>query len=325
MTKKLKQIVYALMGFALLIPAVVSAHVKWFEKDVALAPAYSLGQVPVIVGILLVLFAVFVGMLLEKYLKVPKKFQKFADKQGPKILSIATIGFGIAFSVFSLNAFIFAPNFPANGTAGLAMMMVQLMVGLMLLFGFYVRIAGVLLMALYVFAMSQFGAAEMLDAFEILGMGMFALIVGRPVWQIGDTKAFHYITEHFKDYGIPILRVAAGLNLMVLGFSEKLLNPGLATSFLSHYNWNFMEQIGISWFSNYWFVYAAGLSEILFGLMFVLGLATRVTTVALAVFLLSTLTLLGPVELMGHLPHFSIALVLFVLGSGSRLLLIHRK
>lgn len=325
MTQKLKQIIFWLAGLITFIPTAVSAHVKWFENSSVPAPSYSLGQAPVIAGILAVLFVVFVGMLLEKYLKVSKKFQKFANKQAPKILSIATIGFGLALSIFSLNAFVFAPNLPVTGTAGLAMMIVQLMVGLMFLFGFYVRAAGILLMALYIFAISQFGGAEMLDAFEILGIGMFALIVGRPVWQIADTKVFHYITEHFKEYGIPILRVATGLNLMVLGFSEKLLNPGLATNFLSNYNWNFMEQIGMTWFTNYWFVYAAGMSEILFGLMFVLGLVTRVTTIALAVFLLSTLTLLGPVELMGHLPHFAIAFVLLMLGSGSRLLLIHRK
>ena len=71
--------------------------------------------------------------------------------------------------------------------------------------------------------------------------------------------------------------------------------------------------------SDYWFSFAGGLAEILFGLFFLLGLITHITTVAWLIFLVITLYLLGPVELVGHLPHFSIAIVLLILGSGARL------
>ena len=86
-----------------------------------------------------------------------------------------------------------------------------------------------------------------------------------------------------------------------------------------------MQALGFEHFTNYYFGLYAGVVEVLFGVFFVLGLVTRTTTVALAVFLVTTLYLLGPIELVGHLPHFSIAVVLFVLGSGTRLSLFHKK
>ena len=90
------------------------------------------------------------------------------------------------------------------------------------------------------------------------------------------------------------------------------------TAFLEKYDWNFMHHFfGLTWFSDYWFAYSAGVVESLFGIFLILGLVTRLTIVALAVFLVTTLILLGPVELIGHLPHFSIAAVLLVFGAGS--------
>jgi hypothetical protein len=71
--------------------------------------------------------------------------------------------------------------------------------------------------------------------------------------------------------------------------------------------------------SNYWFAFSTGVVEFLFGLFLVLGLVTQITVVILAIPLVTTLILLGPVELSGHLPYFSVALVLVVLGAGNHL------
>jgi uncharacterized membrane protein YphA (DoxX/SURF4 family) len=118
---------------------------------------------------------------------------------------------------------------------------------------------------------------------------------------------------------VPFLRTATGLNLIILGFSEKIISPGLTQNFLSHYDWNFMQALGFEWFTDYWFAFCAGSFETLLGIFFLFGLFTRLTTLALAGFLVTTLALLGPVELMGHLPHFSIAVVLLIMGAGARL------
>jgi uncharacterized membrane protein YphA (DoxX/SURF4 family) len=164
----------------------------------------------------------------------------------------------------------------------------------------------------------RYGLVEMLDTLEMVGFAFYAMVIGRPKWKVIEARWFEHITHTFHQYGVSILRVGVGINLMILGFSEKILTPSLTQNFLLQYDWNFMHRIGFEWFSDYWFAFAAGAGEFLFGLFFLLGLVTRLSTIALAVFLVTTLVLLGPVELIGHLPHFSIACVLLVLGAGSR-------
>ena len=77
--------------------------------------------------------------------------------------------------------------------------------------------------------------------------------------------------------------------------------------------------LGFHQFSDYWFVLSAGAVEVIFGLIFVLGIVTRLNALVLAGFFIATLILLGPMELLGHAPHFAIVFVLLVFGSGEKL------
>lgn len=299
-----------------LIPSITYAHVKWFAESVEYVEPYKINSMPIVISIIIVLAIVLIAFVLERKLKVPRKINDLLGKWSPYALSIASIGFGLAFLIFSFYGFIFAPNLEAMGDMGTLLLIIQGLLGLMFLFGFYEKVGGFLLFILFGLAIQEYGAIEMLDTLEILGFALYAIIVGRPKWKIRDTNIFHSITHRLHNYGNPILRVGTGLNLMVLAFSEKILTPSLTQNFLQNHNWNFMANLGMS---DYYFAYSAGIAEFVFGLLLVLGLITRLTTIALAVFLLITLYLLGPIELVGHLPHFSIAIVLLILGSGKKL------
>jgi uncharacterized membrane protein YphA (DoxX/SURF4 family) len=300
-------------------PLAAWAHVKWFAEEVVYVRPYHITDVPVIMGGIAVVLMVCIGIYLEKKLPVPKKFHNIIALLAPRVLSVASIGFGLAFIIFSINGFIFAPNLPAHGGVGTLMLIIQGIAGVMILFGWYERFGGILLLVLFGLGIHQHGLLEMLDTLEMIGFALYAMIIGRPLWKIAETDMFELVTHHIHTYGYPLLRIGVGFNLIVLGFTEKILTPSLTQNFLTTHSWNFMSRFGMT---DYWFSFAAGLSEILFGLFFVLGLVTRITTLALAVFLLTTLYLLGPMELIGHLPHFSIAVVLLVLGSGSRFVLV---
>lgn len=302
-----------------LIPLSTSAHVKWFAEPVKDIRPYQITDLPVIFAIFVVIVILVIGYLLEKKLSVPKWLKNIEEKWAPYAISIASIGFGLSFLIFSYNGFIFAPNLIASGQLSLLLIIIQSLAGIMILIGYYERIGGLLLIILFLLGIKEYGFMEMMDAFEMLGFSLFAMIVGRPKWRIIDTQIFKGFTHKIHSYGLPLLRIGTGLNLFILGFSEKIMSPSLTENFLSQYHWNFMSNMGFSWFTDYWFAFSAGIAEALFGLFFILGLVTRTTTLALAVFLITTLTLLGPMELIGHLPHFSIAIVLLLLGSGSRL------
>ncbi len=315
-----------LFSFLLLSPFVTFAHVKWFatpEKDI---PFYKITDPNVILAILLGLLIIGFGIYLENKLKVPNRLNASIQKWAPKVLSIASIGFGLAFIIFSLQGFIFAPNLPAVGAMGASMLALQFLAGIMILLGLYERVGGLLIILLFILGINEYGMYEMLDTLEMIGFAIYVIIIGRPKWKIRDTNLIEPVTHPMHSYGLPILRVGTGLNLIILGFTEKILTPSLTDNFLSTHNWNFMQILGFEGFTNYWFAFSAGSVEILFGIFFLLGLVTRTTTICLAIFLATTLVLLGPVELVGHLPHFSIAIVLLVLGAGSKLVLVpHNK
>lgn len=324
MTKKIISRIFAATALFLgSLPLLASAHVKWFAESTGNARPYELTDLPVLLAIAIVIVAVAFGIYLEKKLDLPRWFKIFKETWAPHALSIASIGFGLSFLIFSYNGFIFAPNLIASGVTGNTLLLIQAIAGVMIFFGFYERIGGFLLVILFALGFKEFGLAGMMDAFEMLGFALYAMIVGRPKWKIVDTNFFHLILHKMHSYGVPLLRTAVGLNLIILGFSEKILAPAMTQNFLAQYNWNFMQTIGFEYFTNYWFAFAAGASEILLGIFLLLGIVTRTTTLALAIFLTTSMILLGPVEIIGHLPHFSIAIVLLVLGAGSRLRLIH--
>ncbi len=307
---------------AVLSPSSVFAHVKWFAEETEYIRPYSLNDNFVIISIISVCILIALGIYLERKLHVPEKLKSLVERTAPMALSAASIGFGLAFIIFSIKGFIFAPNLPAENSIGLLMIIIQGLAGLMMFFGLYERIGGMLIVLLFALGISQYGYIEMLDTLEMLGFAFYVMIVGRPLWKIRETNLFSQLMHKIHAYGYPILRVGTGLNLIILGFTEKILNPSLTNNFLETHSWNFMTGLGMS---DYWFAYSAGMAEITFGLFFLLGLVTRTTTILLAVFLVTTLYLLGPIELIGHLPHFSIAIALFVLGSGSRFVLLKNK
>lgn len=321
----MKKIWLALVATIALAPITSFAHVKWFAESVGTARPYQLTDIPVMVWIAVGLVIVFIGFLLEKRLHVPVWLNDHLSRLAPTVLSLASIGFGFAFLIFSYNGFIFAPNLPAVGTFGNILLGLQALAGAMILLGAYERIGGLLIVVLFGLSIREYGAFEMLDTLEMVGMALYAMIIGRPRWSLIEAEWIKHVFHKARSYGVPLLRVATGLNLMVLGFTEKILAPELTHNFLSNYDWNFMQHAGFNFFTDYWFAFSAGFSEFLIGLFFVLGFVTRLTTIVLACFLVTTLTLLGPIELIGHLPHFSIAIVLLVLGAGARLRLVDKN
>lgn len=307
----------------LLVPVFVSAHVKWFAKPSGIVRSYEITDSWVIAWIIFSVLLVLFGIFLEKRINPPKVLVKNLPKIIPIIESLSGIGFGIALIIFSIKGFIFAPNLPAEGDLGIFMLVLQAVSGLTMLFGYYERVGALILLVLFTISVKIHGV-EMIDALEMLGFSLYLFIIDRPKWSIKKTTIFQKTANTLSVYSLPILRVFTGLNLIALGFTEKILAPSLAQSFLEHYHWNFMQALGLSIFTNYWFAFSAGVVEVLFGVFLVLGLVTRLTTIILAIFLGTTLVLLGPVELIGHLPHFSIAIVFLVMGSGSRFKLINK-
>lgn len=114
-------------------------------------------------------------------------------------------------------------------------------------------------------------------------------------------------------YALTALRFGLGVQLCVLTVHDKLLHPGLAMQFLHDYPYfNFMRLCGLDSFSDLHFVLAAGLAELCFGLLLVTNIAQRLASSCICFFFLLSGLVLGPAELLGHIPIFAAAFILLI-------------
>jgi hypothetical protein len=117
-------------------------------------------------------------------------------------------------------------------------------------------------------------------------------------------------------HALTILRVAAGVSIIVLAFTEKLLNVQLGIEFLQNYpEFNIARRAGVDWFTDERFVYAAGLVEATAGAALLAGFLPRVVILALWIPFNLGIAFLPPQELIGHLPILSTMYVLLVRGT----------
>ena len=139
------------------------------------------------------------------------------------------------------------------------------------------------LFLLYLSATMYFGAWELIDALEIIGISLFILLFGRPKWGFKDIALFENIASRYQSLAIPLLRIFTGANLLFWDFQKTVqARPGDNFCILT---------IGI--LCKCW---ALGIIPIIgscfppallnrFRLLLILGLLTRLTVFSLAIFL----------------------------------------
>src|SRR5215210_3958723 len=170
--------------------------------------------------------------------------------------------------------------------------------------------AGVLLGA------AMFGVSAVLQRIDLLGLAVFVLVAGAGRWsadfeqgRAGDPSPLE------AARAIWALKVGAGVALIVVAFVEKLANPQLALSFLAeHPQLNVAQQIGLG-IGDLEFIRAAGVIEVLFGLLLISGALPQVCVLVAGIPFNATLWFFGETELVGHLPVYGAMLVLLVYGS----------
>ncbi|MEK7452941.1 MAG: hypothetical protein AAB614_01775 [Patescibacteria group bacterium] len=319
----------SIYGFAisfLILPSIVSAHVKWFvDKNNIIG---YVNQEPtgiyITAWLIITTIIILVGILLEKYLpKKSKQTEYKINSLGHKIASIFSIIIGLFLLIASYKGFLFSDNLSDLGFLKSILIAIQALIGFGFLIGFGVRLLSILLIILWTFIFLYLGPINTLEAIWVFGVAIFSLIYGRAHFKMAKSSDFsnRFFLLHEK-YAIPILRLMIGIDLLILGFTEKLLEPELGLAFLNIYNWNFMQNIGLDWYSDYLFVLSAGFVESILGLVFILGIVTRLNAVIALVIFGIPIFFMGPLELFGHLPHLVIVVMLFIFGSGEKLKLI---
>ena len=307
---------------ALLIPVVAGAHTKWFT-DRALVP-YETSEPT---GLYLMLWSVLLVAIIAigYYFQQNQLFQlAWLKPKAAHVYERTAATFAMVTGAFLLVAgthnYLFSPNLvPAAGVPQL-LIIIQIAIGLAFLVGVATRTAAMVLILVWVTLVTTVGLVSAVENIWIVSTAIFIAIMGNDYFSILGKSFFKKKLERFKPYALSILRIGTGATLFFLGFSEKILAPEYGMNFLTHYHWNFMAAAGFP-FSDYLFVISAGVAESLFGLIFILGIVTRLNALVAAAFFTIPLFILGPIELSGHLPHFAAVLVLLLYGSGGKFVL----
>lgn len=313
---------FALIAIAV-IPFFASAHTRWFA-DGELPPVETIEPTVLYLTTwgLIILAVTLIGIFLER----KGWFQfSFLNPKKPHVFERAASTFvmvvGAFFIIAGTHEYLFSPNQTIDAGIPTFLIYLQIAIGLAFLLGIASRVCGIILSLLWASTFYYMGYVAALENIWVLSTAIFITLMGNEYFSIISFSFLRKIVAPYKKYGLSILRLGTGVTLMVLGFSEKILEPQLGINFLSYYDWNFMQHLGLD-FSDYLFTMSAGSVEFLFGLILVFGVVTRLNALVIATVFSIPLFILGPIELAGHLPHFAAVVLLLLFGNGGHFLLV---
>ncbi|MEM7632818.1 MAG: hypothetical protein AAF227_12545 [Pseudomonadota bacterium] len=315
----MRPVVLALAALgALMLATHASAHVRWFVDGAATVEAfqpYAITDIEVIVWIAIAVALVFASVVLDMRLPTVRIV---ASKTRHDFIELLRVFSGMSMLLTAYEGAIIAPHLSAFGTFGTVLLFTQAVIGILLISNRFVRHAAILMILLHLGLAIKFGLLSAVEYLIMPAIAVFLLINNLPTAEL---------RERFKPYSVDLLRILTGISLITLGVSEKLVGAMMAESFLVLYQWNFMTSLGLDFFTDRLFVLSAGVIEVVFGVIMVLGTTTRLNVLAFSVVLFASNVLFivqgeneaAMVEFIGHMPVIGVALILLLLGAGQRL------
>jgi uncharacterized membrane protein YphA (DoxX/SURF4 family) len=295
------------------------AHVKWFVPPETLSIAsempFGLFDIPVLIWLGIAVLLIGCSIVFDSHFPVLPILEKARQEYLLYLLKLCT---GLSLLMSAYNDVIFAPHLMAENGLGNIFLLFEAVIGFLLILNFHIFAATILLFVLSLGVAINFGALVALEYMNMTGIACCLLL-------------FHFHPEkyrvHLKAYSIASLRILTGIALVSLGLSEKLLNPDLGEYFVADYQWNFMLNLGFTNFSNELFVFSAGMMEVIFGIILIIGTTTRINILVVSAFMFaSNITFFASgnynealLEIFGHLPFIATAIILIFFGSGSKL------
>lgn len=310
----------------LLIPSLSLAHTKWFAET-ELAPYAT--TAPTTTYVLIWAVIAFVIIMIGTFFERRGWFQlSFLKPTQPQAFSRAASTFVMVVGAFLVIAgshtYLFSPNLTPDAGIPIWLIYIQILIGLAFMVGIASRTSGLILAGLWALQVPYAGWVTTLENSWVLSTAIFITLWGNDYFAATSFSIWRPLVAPFKKYALSVLRIGTGLTLLVLGLSEKILAPEFGMNFLSHHHWNFMSTLGLS-FTDYLFIICAGAVEFIFGLVFILGIVTRLNALVVAIVFSIPLFILGPIELAGHLPHFAAVVMLLLFGNGSHFLLVRHR
>lgn len=228
---------------------------------------------------------------------------------------VLAVHLGVPLLVNALNHTLFNPVNALGGIWAHLFTLGQIGVMLGLFYGTPTRLMAVLLALMWGAGIFVVGVEPMLETVHILGFSAFFYCAGRGPLSV-DRALFPSWEPSPKlvSRAVPLLRVGIGLSLLVVAFTEKLLNVPLALAFLAEHRLNFLPTMGMP-VTDAQFVLMIGAVEVLVGLCVMTGVFLRDIIVMAWLPFNLTLGIFGPAELVGHFPFYGAMALFFVWGA----------
>jgi uncharacterized membrane protein YphA (DoxX/SURF4 family) len=160
--------------------------------------------------------------------------------------------------------------------------------------------------------MFPFNPESILEQIPLLGVATYLFIAGPGAVSLDARRDTHRSLEHDRApaAALNLLRIAMGFGIAYNALTEKLLDPPLAQALLDQLPFlNVLRPLAVS---DPAFIWLAGATELVIGVVILSGQITR--PVMLVGFVLFTVTLVvfGLPEFLGHLPYYGMMLTLFI-------------
>ena len=313
-------VVLALAGA--FVPMAAAAHERWFTPEgphsgpdwgallswqVLLALLSGAGAVVLLGGVQ--------RLVNDPLWPRPPFFQRM-EPAASAILGVQT-AIAIIFAASRLDLFAPNINLPEN-VLGVLIAAIATVAAFSFITGVLTRWGALIIIGLFFVSFAVTTWYEALEQFLMVGIALYLVATGRGVvrYQDGQEEDRSAWTDRLRPHALTILRISAGISVLALGFTEKLLAVELGEAFLREYpRFNFMQELGVGWFTDRRFIYAAGIVEATAGFALLSGYLTRVTILALWIPFNLGIAFLPPQELIGHLPILSTMYVLLVRGT----------
>lgn len=317
-----------------LLPSAVYAHERWFAQGIPatyikplLFSAWSTTNAAMVLAAIFGLVAAIILHIVVGPHPLIKKLRSFTARWRAWVPILVRTTTGLVLITLTLAHQLFAPDLVVISPGALmprVLLTLQLLAGLGLITGVLLRAASILGIVVYLATFLLFPLWSVASYLHFLGIFIYLIMTGDPSLPRAAEKSFfaHVIAlfnaRQYHPFALPILRIGMGLGIIIVALFNKLLDPAFALEFVRTHTVNFMPALGFQYFSNELFVLAAGLVELLIGMLLVLGILPRlVGAVLIGVFTL-TLFSFGIQELVGHVPLYAIAFGLIVEGAGKR-------
>ena len=236
------------------------------------------------------------------------KFSSFV----PLILRVLT---GLFLVVSGYDFRLLAPDFhlPAGNIAP-AIAGLEIIIGVLLILGVFVKVAALLIISLLVLAVGSYGL-HVIDHLELLGISFVLITEGGVRYAVdgfllANRRMFSRIARRLvqlKPFSMPALRITLGTSIIWLGLTEKLLAPELTKAAIVKYGLPVFPNVDL-------FIFIFGAFEIILGIHYLLGIFLRTISLIYLGLLVFAFFFFG--ESISHFTLFAVVISILIRGSG---------